>query len=281
LMSINGPGFCGYYGKVPARADFVGSRLRRETIERWDQWLQEALAESQRQIGSRWHDRFFMAPIWRFILPSGACGRFGLMGILMSSVDAVGRCFPLMLGHEIDGHINPLALLAGSGRWFAAAEELALAALGDGFDLDHFNRVLPNCQALPHPNDYGASALAPSECMRGEIGTWMSLPLASARTTMAAAALMAGSPGRAEAWPSIWWTVGAEAAPGGGNPMPGLAPGLAVSHGLVPPRGFAAFLDGCWADHGWTVRAAARSEAPDPGSSNQAGGETGDWERRA
>ena len=276
MTAINSPSLCGYYGKVPARADFVGARLRRETIERWDLWLQEGLAESQRRIGDAWHDLFFAAPIWRFILPVGACGRAGLMGILMSSVDSVGRCFPLMLGHEIEGPVDPLALMSGSGRWFAAAEDLALAALGEGFELDDLNRILPGWREVPHAIDRGALRPARLQGARGDVGAWMALPLASAATAMAAAATLAAgwAPG-ATAWPGIWWTAGTQSTAS----APGLAPGLAISRGLVPSGGFAALLDGRWVDHGWTVPAAGRLERDDPHITGQGPGGGGDWER--
>jgi type VI secretion system protein ImpM len=281
MTATNSSSLCGYYGKVPARADFVGSRLRRETIERWDQWLQEALTESQRRMGSAWHDLFFTAPIWRFILPGGACGDGGLMGILMPSVDSVGRCFPLMLAQEIGEEIDPLGLMAGSGRWFAAAEELALSALVEGFELNRFNRVLPAWQILPGPiNRSAARAMSPHPTQRGA-GTWMALPLASARAAMAAAAVLAASwSGDERTWPGIWWTAGTEplVATPDQAPMPRRIPGIAISQGLVPPIGFAALLDGCWRDHGWTVRAAVQLEHGNRYFAHQEGSQAGDWE---
>ncbi len=37
------------------------------------------------------------APIWRFLLPAGACGAQAALGVWLPSVDRVGRQFPLAL----------------------------------------------------------------------------------------------------------------------------------------------------------------------------------------
>jgi len=105
---------CGYFGKVPARADFVAARLRHDTVERWDSWLQQALATSQSILGRPWRDLFLNAPIWRFILPPGACGARPLVGLLTPSVDAVGRCYPLMLAQDLDRWRDPVELMRDS-----------------------------------------------------------------------------------------------------------------------------------------------------------------------
>ncbi|MGO4124317.1 type VI secretion system-associated protein TagF [Inquilinus sp. YAF38] len=227
---------CGFYGKLPARADFIGAGLRPETVGRWDAWLQQSLAAGEAAIGADWAELFFVAPLWRFILPAGACGRFTLIGVLMPSVDAVGRCFPLMLGQEIERPVDPIGLMAGSGPWFAAAEALALDALGEGFDLAELGRDLPPWSVVH------SAAVPQSPPRENGSGTWVELPIASA-----APAAVAALAGRG----AMWWTTGARHVP----------PGVAVSAGLVAPDGFAALVDGRWARHGWSVRPPAGGEA--------------------
>jgi type VI secretion system protein ImpM len=48
-------------------------------------------------IGEAWLDAFLEAPVWRFILPPGLCGPRAAVGLIMPSVDKVGRYFPLTL----------------------------------------------------------------------------------------------------------------------------------------------------------------------------------------
>jgi type VI secretion system protein ImpM len=234
------PAASGYHGKVPARSDFIGAGLPPAVIACWDGWLQQALAASQRGLGTAWEARFCAAPPWRFALAAGACGPLPLIGVLMPSMDAVGRCFPLMLGQQIHREADPLALLAGSGAWFAAAEAQALRALGGGFDPRGLG------ERLPAP---AAAACTLQSREPGIAGHWVPLP------ALSAAPAVLGAPGRPVARPGrvrgLWCTTGA----------PHLAPGVALTHGLVSPTAFAALLDGDWQRHGWCVSAPAAPDA--------------------
>ena len=97
----------GYYGKLPARADFVGRRLPEDFIKPWDAWIQSALAAGEARGGESWRQRFLASPTWRFALPAGICGRAGWTGVLRPSTDAVGRCFPFVLAAELPGAADP------------------------------------------------------------------------------------------------------------------------------------------------------------------------------
>lgn len=240
---------CGYFGKVPARADFVAARLRHDTVERWDGWLQQALAASQSILGATWRELFLTAPIWRFILPPGACGARPLVGLLTPSVDAVGRCFPLMLAQDLDRWCDPLELMRDSTRWFAALETLALEVVSQATDLTVLDRLLPPYQLSGHAVGGVARVVLPAgpAKLQGErswvagrsAGTWTELTQLSAAP---AALRRLWRPGELPV-PGIWWMTGA-------GHMP---PGLALCAGLVPHHGFPAFIDGLWSSHGWAV----------------------------
>jgi type VI secretion system protein ImpM len=85
----------GFYGKLPARGDFVRAGLPRDFTDRWDDWLQAVLAGSRSLMGEAWLPAFLEAPVWRFILPSGMCGECAALGLMLPSVDKAGRYFPL------------------------------------------------------------------------------------------------------------------------------------------------------------------------------------------
>lgn len=228
---------CGFYGKIPIRADFVRGRLRPATIQCWDAWMQEALLASQAELGVAWRDLFFSAPIWRFLLPAGICGEATLVGVMMPSIDAVGRCFPLLLAHEFEHEVDPFSLVSAGGRWFASLERLALDALSDEFRLANFD------QALPLPERAGLKLMGGWPVLDGAgPGAWLSLSEGSG--IAAALTRLAGAPTRTPSRPpALWWTSG-------GSEM---APGLVISRGLIPPRNFPACLDGRWQSHGWPV----------------------------
>src|SRR5262245_12297092 len=111
----------GYYGKLPARADFVGRRLARPMIERWDRWLQQCLAHSQATLAAEWEGSYLSAPVWRLALPARVCGDSALIGVLVSSVDAVGRCFPLLLAQELAEEANTAWIATAAQGWYEAA----------------------------------------------------------------------------------------------------------------------------------------------------------------
>jgi type VI secretion system protein ImpM len=88
---------CGWYGKLPALGDFATRRLPREMVDRCDAWLSAGLAASRRELGGEWLDLYLTAPIWRFSWPADLTGDTVWVGVLMPSVDRVGRYFPLLL----------------------------------------------------------------------------------------------------------------------------------------------------------------------------------------
>ena len=85
----------GFYGKLPARGDFVRSGLPREFTDRWDEWLRSVMTDSRRLLGDDWLPAFLEAPVWRFLLPRGMCGPHAAIGLMLPSVDRAGRHFPL------------------------------------------------------------------------------------------------------------------------------------------------------------------------------------------
>ena len=87
----------GFYGKLPALGDFVGRRLGRDFVTPWDDWLQLSMAASRNQLGDAWLDTYLTSPLWRFVLSAGVCGEEARAGVLMPSVDRVGRNVPLAL----------------------------------------------------------------------------------------------------------------------------------------------------------------------------------------
>lgn len=121
----------GYYGKIPSRGDFLRNNLPHTFIEPWDAWLQSAMVAGRTLYGESWQQVYFSAPIWRFTLPAGTCGQNTMLGILMPSVDQVGRQFPLTLAVVL-GDQDAWSAFSVSDRTFEALEEAALAMLEDG-----------------------------------------------------------------------------------------------------------------------------------------------------
>jgi type VI secretion system protein ImpM len=128
----------GWYGKLPAIGDFAARRLPAEFVARWDEWLQAGLAASRAQLGERWLDLYMNAPIRRFVLGPALLGPATWAGVLLPSVDRVGRHFPLTIATPLAGGAAAAALDA----WFATIEPLALGALDLDASLDAFDATV-------------------------------------------------------------------------------------------------------------------------------------------
>ena len=110
MINFPGENIPGFYGKLPELGDFVNRRLPQNFIDPWDSWLQQAIATSRDQLGGNWLNNYLTSPIWRFAVSSGVVGESPWCGLLMPSVDRVGRYFPLTLACVLDEDINLVSI---------------------------------------------------------------------------------------------------------------------------------------------------------------------------
>lgn len=123
-----------WWGKLPARGDFVGRGLPPRWRSDWDGWLQEGLALAAEVLdGPALRERVAGFAPWRYVvLPvSGEIW----CGIIVPSHDRVGRAFPLALAERFTAPPSPresaarLASLLGAAAEGPEALEAAIAAL--------------------------------------------------------------------------------------------------------------------------------------------------------
>ncbi|WP_343718197.1 type VI secretion system-associated protein TagF [Inquilinus sp.] len=151
-----GPGRPGFFGKLPWLGDFVTRDLPVSFVTPWDGWLQAGMAATREGLGEAWVDRFLTAPIWRFLLPAGCAGP-AMAGVLMPSVDRVGRYFPLTLAMPLDTDPAAEAPLAAAA-WFDGLEAVALAALDEAVSPEAWEESVAR---LPPPAPADAGAVVP------------------------------------------------------------------------------------------------------------------------
>ena len=101
------PRMTGFFGKIPGHGDFIDRGLSAGFKETWDNWLQHGLASSKAVIGENWLDTYLTSPVWRFVLCTGVCGSDPWAGIIIPSVDRVGRYFPLTIATSLPSDIVP------------------------------------------------------------------------------------------------------------------------------------------------------------------------------
>ncbi len=235
-------GASGYYGKTPATGDFIKYNLPRAFIEPWDDWLQASVSYSQKHMSDDWLDAYLTCPIYRFVLTPGICGENGWQGVVMPSVDRVGRYFPMTICCILDSAKNPFQHILQENEWFSQAESLILSVLEDGFSTDTLNRSMPTLDTLSLPIDSSSDSLHDFTAGSNE-SLVIREPLPEDDTSVQSLypdllnSILLES-GFAY---SLWRTNGSEK----------VTPSLLLAQGLPPVRSMGALLDGNWSHWGW------------------------------
>ncbi|MDP9994112.1 type VI secretion system protein ImpM [Variovorax boronicumulans] len=134
----------GWFGKLPGMGDFAHRRLPESFRTVWDQWLQRGLARL-RDRHADWTTYYLEAPIWCFALGPQVAGERAWIGVLMPSVDGVGRYFPFTLAVELAGDVSDALqgeALVAALQWWALATQAALEGLDGDLDALRFDAVL-------------------------------------------------------------------------------------------------------------------------------------------
>ena len=234
----------GYFGKFPSHGDFITRRLPRDGfLNIWDSWLQTALAASREELGEAWLPTYLTSPLWRFALGAGVCGPLPWAGIMMPSVDSVGRYFPLTLAGTVDETTSPLHIASELTEWYATLEDLALKALDEPFDLQQFDNHIAAC-TIPPIAETTEPGLTHQVGSHSSAAVYVELHHADQDPSHAYPALLDHLLRNAYENYSIWWTSGSDH----------VAPCLLACNGLPPAQGFAALLSGNWTDADWQFK---------------------------
>lgn len=224
----------GLYGKLPAHGDFIHRNLPSHFINAWDAWLQSYMGSIKEQIGEDWLDFYLTSPIWRFALSPGVIDQYSWTGIMLPSVDRVGRYFPFSIAKPLAAHCNPFDVILQSS-WFEALENSALLALAGRCPIDNLaeeiNQVSPasdNGYAPVCPATTTASAIVEIEEQAQSLSNGFPCLLDSI--------IRANSPSY-----SVWATQGSEC----------VEPCMFYCPALPRITGVAALIDGQWQERGW------------------------------
>ena len=133
----------GWFGKLPGMGDFASRRLPEPFRNAWDRWLQHGLTRL-RARREDWTERYLQAPLWCFVLGEGVIGAGGWLGVMMPSVDGVGRYFPFTIAAELVSSRPELhgAVLARTQHWWTLAAQAALEGLEHDLDAQRFDARL-------------------------------------------------------------------------------------------------------------------------------------------
>jgi len=201
----------GFHGKVPARGDFVSRGLPAAIVDTLDTWLGESVAEVKGVLRDGWLDAYLGAPVWHFATDPGLVGApVAATGVVIPSVDKVGRYFPLVLLAPLAGEGTLLERLFPLGAWRRRVEDTALWALEEGTGFDDFVSAVGVLGAPAPAIDVDSLGPAVVSALEQPLRARLGSPL------------------------SLWWTEGSERVP----------PSLVAARGLPAPAHFVGFFDG-------------------------------------
>jgi type VI secretion system protein ImpM len=222
---------CGLYGKLPTKRDFIAIKVPREFLAVWEPWMQGGLSASRHALGDNWQQTFLTAPIWRFWLGAELCGRT-VLGAFMSSLDGVGRYFPLtLLAYPDEGTAIPPPEFDAQDAWFAVAEQFLLSTLEHDTT---FDAVTAGLDRLVNPSDDSLVARRNDmvEFKDGLIAQTHQRPLSEVF-----AAIRIADHANVYAAATFWWTIGGE----------GFQPLAMSGRRMPPPFQFTQMLTGRFA----------------------------------
>jgi type VI secretion system protein ImpM len=228
----------GLYGKLPAHGDFVTRNLNPNFIKVWDEWLQHFISTSQEQIGADWLDIYLTSPIWQFVFSPGVIDSNMWAGLIMPSVDRVGRYFPISIVRPLPVSESVVNFALSQDDWYQQIETQCLLALDGEIDADELAAALaeyeliPSAQYQPTQNlgDFGPMIIGLDSCDTEQIR--------SAMPYLLNASLVNGLSSF-----SVWKTAGSEI----------IGPTLFCCQGLPPVSGIASMLDGQWQQRNWKI----------------------------
>ena len=236
----------GFYGKLPSHGDFLRRRVSDAFVGVWDAWLQECIAASRALLGDRWLDVYLTSPAWRFACAGGTFGPAPVIGVMVPSVDRVGRYFHLTFAAELPIGSSVVAAATKFEPFFEGAEQIAVETLAaERIDFDAFDDYVSRLAELLDAAALQARAIADADAemlLAGQGPASWHISLGSpARLGPVFEQLLAERLASLYRPLGLWWTEGSSI----------VEPSFLLSKGLPNPDGFAALLDGAWVEHQW------------------------------
>ncbi|MCP4321115.1 MAG: type VI secretion system-associated protein TagF [Alteromonadales bacterium] len=226
----------GLYGKLPGYGDFIHRNLPAKFINTWDEWLQQFVSGSQEQMGEHWLDVYLTSPIWRFVLSAGIIDENHWAGIVLPSVDQVGRYYPFSIAIPLPASVNPLEFISANNHWFEQIEDLALRALDGQLSLDELVAMTEH-QKTMLPMAYRKTG----HQLQNNCSQQISFQFAEELPMNVYAHLLDSLLTTNMGAYSVWSTTGSE----------NVAPCLVNTKGLPNSSQIPAMMDGNWSHWGW------------------------------
>ena len=232
-MSVNQ--LTGIYGKLPLHGDFIYRNLSSNLISQWDEWLQGFIAGSKEQLGENWLDIYLTSPIWRFSFSEGVLDENSWLGVMLPSVDRVGRYFPITVLTQVPSDANLFEYMLLQESWFDKVEGLLFQSLDGECDVDEviaeINNVPLNQHTVYKKDSYSPSYPAATIKLEFEEQS-PAIVFPHLLDSFLTSSLRSYS---------VWFTLGSDR----------VEPCISVVQNLPKIGGIAAMIDGQWPHWNW------------------------------
>ena len=136
----------GWHGKLPTVSDFASRRLDARFIELWDSRLSDSIEKMRLQDEEGWVAIYLASPTWRFLISRGFLpppfDASAWAGVLMPSVDRVGRYYPLTLVSPLIAMPTSLDSRKHLWSWLERLEDASVNALQEDWQIDELEAEL-------------------------------------------------------------------------------------------------------------------------------------------
>ena len=201
---------CGMFGKLSAKRDFITVNAPQSFLSAWEPWIEGGVTSSRLAMKEAWQDAYLTAPIWRYwIGPRASAAGTCAAGAFMSSLDGVGRFFPLtafaLAGADA---MPPPPGEDMQAEWYDALEDFLLSTLDQELPYEDVTEALGKL-ALPAAR---AAPPAPPAIFRPAADVSV-VALGDGSVQDALAAIRRAADEEELASMSFWWTNGGEVFP--------------------------------------------------------------------
>ena len=144
----------GWHGKLPSLGDFTTRGLDDDFVEVWDAWMSSGLSRLRAEKPDEWRDAYLCSPTWRFIvtprfLPAPLSSDMWT-GVVMPSVDRVGRYYPLTLAGRLEAIPSSRDGQGALWSWLQRLQDAAIDALQDDWGVAALDTELMRLGLPPH-----------------------------------------------------------------------------------------------------------------------------------
>lgn len=219
-----------WFGKLPALGDFAYRRGNERFNAAMDAWLQRAIPASRAQLHEGWTQAYLSAPLWSFALFPGVAGDECYAGVLMSSVDRVGRYFPLIVYTQVPYARALLREFHTGMPWYRYIQQVLPQVLSTQFTHDQFEALLA---AAPVTALHAADGLDAAVSVNWPEAFQQGRPMMVPGLDMATGSLAQELLDHYLRGASLWWAE-----------FPGAGTALRAYKGMPMPDAYAQWLTG-------------------------------------